>query len=75
MRLPGQADVSDFSRGAIVPSVARIVTEANHQILSNWLKRATRKRLTHCSRNLDGHSPLTPGKEGNELLALVTFNS
>src|ERR1700730_3555903 len=33
---------TDFSRVAIVPSVARIVTEANHQILSNWLKRATR---------------------------------
>src|SRR6476469_9578215 len=33
---------TDFSRVAIVPSVARSVTEANHQILSNWLKRATR---------------------------------
>src|SRR6478672_6069209 len=32
---------TDFSRVAIVPSVARSVTEANHQILSNWLKRAT----------------------------------
>ena len=33
---------TDFSRVTIVPSVARIATEANHQILSNWLKRATR---------------------------------
>src|SRR5580704_16142321 len=33
---------TDFSRAAIVPSVARTTTEANHQILSNWLKRATR---------------------------------
>src|SRR5271155_6045420 len=30
-----------FSRVAIVPSVARTTTQANHQILSNWLKRAT----------------------------------
>src|SRR5271165_1595450 len=43
---------TDFSRVAIVPSVARIVTEANHQILSNWLKRATR----HFSTNVE---PLT----------------
>src|SRR4029077_18796766 len=39
---------TDFSRVAIVPSVARSVTEANHQILSNWLKRATRHRLHQC---------------------------
>src|SRR6516225_2047388 len=32
---------TDFSRAAIVPSVPHIRTEANHQILSNWLKRAT----------------------------------
>src|SRR6478736_9424564 len=32
---------TDFARVAIVPSVAPTMTEANHQILSNWLKRAT----------------------------------
>src|ERR1700733_11603577 len=43
---------TDFSRVAIVPSVARIVTEANHQILSNWLKRAT--SLSGQARGLGG---------------------
>src|SRR5580658_8712383 len=36
-----------FSRLAIVPSVAQTTTEANHQILSNWLKRATRAFSDH----------------------------
>src|SRR5271170_107523 len=33
---------TDFPRAAIVPSVAPTATQANHQILSNWLKRTTR---------------------------------
>src|SRR6476646_8952920 len=53
---------TDFSRVAIAPSVPRTVTEANHQILSNWLKRATsavRAEPTHT------HAELTYIREGS----------
>src|SRR5437763_6333305 len=36
---------TNFSRAAIVPSVACTATEANHYILSNWLKRATSSKM------------------------------
>src|SRR5271155_4526236 len=47
-----------FSRVAIVPSVARTTTQANHQILSNWLKRAT----SPASRDPEG--PEQPHRDG-----------
>ena len=32
---------TEISFAAMIASIARVATKANHQILSNWLKRAT----------------------------------
>src|SRR6476659_9124069 len=54
---------TEISSAAMIASITRVATPANHEILSNWLKRATRREVRASTPSKPGRSRSSPRLE------------